>query len=552
MLKRQSSTHITNPSLEELEKILFESDAIMRPDIFDQLSEYIQKGGNIEKISRILMQHYRGIPNMINIISNILKDVVHVDSDEIIKQQVRNSMLELFKIDKMDDLLLSKKKIPKEFKIMFQNPFWIDTILTLSQKSDYSQSLFIAYCVNKICKSHPEKITSLPPFYISYSSYLNVLQHILSQIKERHDPSLVEILIKIVSTDDLTLTHAALAFHGLSQEALGKLRDKLKESKKKDLFNKITFSMDPSCDMQLSDLIIGQANLRISDLQRISKLDNISFQMKTLLIQKISEVLKDNNNTDKTLTAAIDCLIKVTEQNINDDDHEFIFRAFENVHQSSYLIEDMSEILYAVKFPYFNDILKEIAINQLSSHFEKVNDTGLSPQSQIICEYAYQYRTKISGLAVSLMKAFKKNESNESLFKEFFYIFTYIVKLGYSKDILKQYSEMIYSEIKQRNSKLIRADLHREFIKSLINLKFPNKTQSPSVCHFIEAMTILFDNPNILNLILPESSVNMLSMYKRYISQLRDFLDRIPHPIDISDEAMEILNAVRDRLSSLS
>ena len=98
MIQRQSSKQI------EQEKILFESDAIMRPDIFEQLSKYIQQGGQIETISKVLMERYRGIPNMIYIVTQVLKDVApqlpdsqNLDPEEIIKQQVRNAMLKIFK-----------------------------------------------------------------------------------------------------------------------------------------------------------------------------------------------------------------------------------------------------------------------------------------------------------------------------------------------------------------------------------------------------------------------------------------------------------------------
>lgn len=527
---------------------LFELDAIMRPDISNQLSIYVKKGGNVEMITRVLMEHYRGVPNMINVIAGILKDVLHVNPQEIIKHQVQNSAISIFKKYKMDNLLLTQEKVPKEFKIMFQDPFWVDTIISLSQNSDYSQSFFIAYCMNKICKSHPEKIKSLPPLYISYKSFQNVMQYILSKMKTEPSNELFNTLIKIISTDDLTLIHSALIFHDLPQEAQIKITNKLSEDSR-NIFKKINLNMDPACDMQLTNIITRPNKLRVSDLQFISGLEEITPHMKSMIIKKITDVLTDRNSNEQLNNAAIDCLLKITGQKVSEDDRYFIGKCFENIYKSIFQqTENLSTILYSVKFPYLNDIIKEIIIRQIGPSMEEPDKIGQSPQSLILREIAYRFKEKIPGIVNSLIKAFEINNSGnnfEYLSNEIFDIFIFLVRLGYSKIVLKKYSDMMNNDMKSPH-------LHRTFFMKIIKLPIPNNYHLPAVCNFIEGVTYLFNNPNILNKVVPESSANMLSTIKNNLPDLKRFVNRIPDDINISQDAKEAIYFVRSKIDFLN
>lgn len=530
---------------------LFESDAIMRPDIVDQLSVYIKNGGNTELITQVLMQHYRGIPNMINIISKILKDVAHIDSQEIIKQQIKDTTISIFKMYKMDNLLLTREKIPKEFKIMFKDDFWVDTIITLSENKDYSKSMFIAYCMNKICKYHPEKIKSLPPFYISYNSFQNVMQCILKKMKDHPDPALVDSLIKIISTDDLTLTHSALIFHDLPSEGLIKIAEKLNDSKR-NLFDKIKFANGSEEDNELSKIITKNANLRISELNSISELEDISPHMITLIVQKISKDLRESGSSEASRKAEINCLLKITGQTLNDTERDYIYHTFDCIYESTTKLKrNLGEVLQAVRFPFINDIIKDIVIDQINPNMSPPSKYEQSPQSNIICEIAYHFRDKIPGMVDSLVNAIKSNNSRgnvEFLYNEIFSIFKYFIRLGYSKEVLRRYSKMMTSDMKSPH-------VHRKFVLDLFQLKFPNDFHIPAVCRFVEAMTYLFDNKCILDKIIPESSTDFLknrTIFKDILTELKKFLDKIPDDINISENAMQSISSVRFKLDSLN
>lgn len=535
-LKRMISSTTLNP-------VLFEEDAIMRPDILDQLSIFCENNGSIDKIAPTLLKNFRGYPNLIAVITDILKQSGYSSSQTIINNCVQATMKQLFRISEMDNLLLTSQKIPKEFRNMFETPFWVDTFLHLSEKNP--NSLFLGYCMNKICKKYPNLVTFLPPYTISYQSYITVLRYLLQQMKINHSQQFYDTFIKIISTDDRTLAHAAIAFHDLSNEALSKITDKLesRSHEKRDIFNKVSLALDSSCDDKITQIITSQQTLTIQQMKDLSEAKNLAPRIQLLFIKKLSELLKSGVKRPEMIETAVNCFLKLTNTEISEEKRSFICKVFTNIDRLSTFSQDkanLSQLLNCLDVPCFVDIFIDITISTITEMSSKLLP-GKSPQSLIFQEIGFHHPNRAHEIIDALINEIKPNSSSDFL-REVFATLYYFVRLGYSMYILTKYSKLINTPIKNSISE------HRSFVRRLFTLDYPKNPESASVKQFIEAMGIILANNDIMNLIIPKQGT-LGRIEKEWMSDLKHFLDSIPPDIDLHPKAANSIELIRNRVS---
>ncbi|OHT07837.1 hypothetical protein TRFO_23780 [Tritrichomonas foetus] len=517
---------------QDLEKIFNTPDAIMRPDIIDLLADYSKNNGKVENVAPVLLSHYHGYPNMIDIVATILKSINH-DPQKIIEQHANKTMIDFFRLDYMDKLILTQKKVPKWVHIMFQSPFWNNTIFELAKK--HPESIFIAYCMNKICVNYPDTIKSLPSYYISYKSFSSVIQSILKRMRNSGDPELLKTFVKIISTDDLTLFHGALLCRDLPNKALMEITNLLTQSEKA-IFDKTLLALD-ECNGDLSNILTSQKQLTINDLNILSAQEHVSQHLQSLIVQKIETVLKNSSSQD-VITAAVNCMLKLTHTEVSEEQKSFICACFSFIKTSIRYEDKLAIVLAAVKTECFVNTIFDITLTLFDT-----NTRQSSPQAKIIDEIAFKYPKKVISMIPKVLDVLKKNESHEILVCEVFEIFKYFIKLGFAIPVLKEYSEFIQSKIKHCVSS------HRSFIKDVISI--PKNIKNPSqksLTKFIEATTFVFNNQYIAELVVPTSTTNLSKTDRECLYILKTFFNLIPTDISLPPDAESSLEDMRSRI----
>lgn len=536
-------------SLSHLEEIINSRDAVMRPDIKDVLLEYEAKGGDVQQIISKMLNNFQGIPIFIDVAAQVLS-ILEMDPREEVERQIKKTVLGLFvnnpnskqDISEIDKYFFQRETPPKLMEIIFKNRMWISAIVEITQnlkKEKKDIPLFFSYCINKICMKFPECVKVLPRCYIEYSAYAKVLQSILERMKT--DKTLKHNLIDIFCTDDLTIGHAAVLCNSLNDPSI--IFEIAEASKAIDmnLFNLFMLKMDNYDDNTISSLIRSKEY----DLQMIKSLqENLkpSCYSKQLINNKIKTKLFGQNDKEY-LDAAINLLISMSNDNVDENEKEFIINTINNFIKSNWDSQMLSNACYAIKKEFFADILLDKVLEQIDKkpkHIKYKNQQSnssvfpfdqseLCVQTLILCEIAFNYPKKCTYIINNISNVFNKT-SDDVIGNQCHIVLIYLIMIGFVVDVLNSLKSSEVSHIKYRR----------------LILDFLFSTKPPYSDEFIEALAnYLNDEKIIQTLLIPK---NVLA---NNIPRMKQFLTFIESAdIDIDKPYYDFYTDISERLQS--
>ncbi|KAH0787549.1 hypothetical protein GPJ56_008543 [Histomonas meleagridis] len=517
--------------LDRIAKILRSDDAIMRTDIKELLTEYQAKGGDLQEILPVLLDKFQGIPIYIDKVAQLLQ-FSDINPSLEIERHVKQSVLQLLVESKqslidMDKYFFRNEALPKSLEIIFTNEMWISTIIEITQnlqKNGKEIPLFISYCINRICKIHPEKITALPSCFIEYQAYSAVLRSLLSRLPT--NPSLKEIFIDIVCTDDLTFGHVAILCHFLKDPSIVFEITNRCESRKRDpkLLKTFMLRMDHCDDNAIVVLAGGQdfTSKNVLSLQQDNS--ETSEYFKRLVFAKIKDKILSPQS--RTLIPSIVDLMTSLSPGIEFDENtkEYICNAFLDMKKRPWDSQMLSNACYALQSEFCADIYLDEVLRQISraeSHTQFINQTNsdlfpfdqhkLTMQTLIICEIAYNYPNKCNQIVTSIMGTF--NKTNENIVGEqCCIIIKYVIMLGYVVEVLLHFSEI--GAMKTANQPAFR----RIIFDFIFNMEPPYSNE------FLSALAQCLQDERIITLVVPKEARTVLKVHR---DSMKLFMDLI-------------------------
>jgi hypothetical protein len=101
----------------------------------------------------------------------------------------------------MDKILLNPKDPPRWVDIMLRSPdIWTATVISLLRVNP--ESIFLAYCVNRLAQVRPDSVKKLPLCLVTYRTYSSIVHNGLGCL--RPEKSAIDDLIGVMTIDDLT------------------------------------------------------------------------------------------------------------------------------------------------------------------------------------------------------------------------------------------------------------------------------------------------------------------------------------------------------------
>jgi hypothetical protein len=406
----------------------------MRPDIKDLIARYCALGGDLRSIPQELISHYRGYPVLIDIFARELGKF-HVDPTAQIQRQIYDSLKGIFQIDEMDRMLAEHSAPPHWLTLMLHNPQWIPAILELSRT--YPKSFFIGYCLNRIAMDTPDAITRLPPGLITYRAYACVLKVRLERMELNKE--LLNDLIGVIVTDDLTMAHAAFVCHQMDDPDLAiRVDDQLQgQPIFRSLFIRIMLRLD-NCDDDMIELLTTKKALTADAIAAVEgKCDGSPF-LRYLIGKKIKDALFQSNLQDDVLAAAIRCLSSLGRRaRLRADDLDYITEAVRLLQKPQRLSEGqkLAIVLRALDVPFF----VEVALPYLLALMKRDDPTeftklGRSVESAMLCQVAFSHESLWKTIADSLFQDLPQRSG--PMVPHVYDVLTLLASIGYAVEII--------------------------------------------------------------------------------------------------------------------
>ncbi|KAH3745750.1 TH1 family protein [Pelomyxa schiedti] len=171
-------------------------DAALESDVGLTMKNFVKAGGTPQEIITMLVDHYRGYSQMVNLLCDW---GVHCGalSPEAIQKLVGEQLMQLvlshFDRAIADSILMENDAVPEWLVKMIQNPQWRNLIYKLSEKHESCVLLNLA--IQLISDSgHTEEISTIPSAVQNFRIFNQVLKNLLSQIITADELKLQQLL----------------------------------------------------------------------------------------------------------------------------------------------------------------------------------------------------------------------------------------------------------------------------------------------------------------------------------------------------------------------
>ncbi len=372
-------------------------DVIMRPDIEDQISRYIAVGGgDLVLLISSLSNGYRGTLHKIDILGQALEPLgisFKASFEEFLKKKI------IFNFSpKNFDQILTSGILPDWLKECLKSPYWCSVLSDLSVQ--YPRSRFLSYCMNTICQTHPEIITSIPPSALNYPSFISLLRSRFQILgKGTYSISDLEPIFKIIDTNDLTIGTFALSLTLDNDTTII------------HAFSKYLSDKNPPGLKTFQSVILSRFNIHGEAISFIVNEKPISFESIPFLLQ----VGSISNYTQELVTQLFACQLFSIGTPIELVEKMIPFLTQDVIIQPSIFIEavkivrdwtihrkgNLPYVLTSIKVRAFTLKLLPILRGKMISYNYTVDFTP-SPESQIIQSIAW-YHPDMKGKLVNIL-----------------------------------------------------------------------------------------------------------------------------------------------------
>jgi len=486
------------------EKVFKQEDAILRPDIEEQIRSSLESGSSkIEDIILDLANGYVGYSHLVDKIGSILSKYGY-RGKEIVYSQARDVFIKFFeqpdKVKRLNQILIDNPEPPEWVEYITREEIWINSILKLSQNN--SRSLFLMYCISKICSSRPDLIKSLPTGCLSYQDYSNLFTYIISSMNgdvNRIPSTQFNWFLSIITSDDISLLHASLFCFQLGNlEFTDRVYSGLLNSSKSDAsrFASVYLRLEGGNDQSI---LATTGRYPLSPKERVKKFLECSRKsiFQSLLIDKELHRILSSSPDESEKKAVIEYYFRMANIPIQSDD---------DFNQGKILFDSVIKWSFRLESSKVRDLCKRV-VKSISHRFfavtlikcmkENVSKSGIiiissdgarfSPECEFIEEIMFKWkdlRQTVVNLVIWLFNHFtvqtdRPEDAELLLYELSFLILTY----GYPIEILGALAN--HSPRNPNNLRIfirkildiIKPPFSDEYCLSLLNLIVSEKTE---------------------------------------------------------------------------
>ena len=320
------------PHLEALLETLRQPDAILHPDIKSILTEYVKEGGDLAEALNALFSGYCGVPHMIDIVGCILQEL-GINCRDKIYGEIHDRLVDELRrqgLEKLDEFM-NQPEPPSWIKALLESDVWVDFLVTLPDELKLHRSPFLWFCLNRIAKEKPRKIRNLPAGCIQYNAYLPVLTSLIEDLKDRKRS--VNDFIKLISTDALTLSHAAFVCYTMDDKrkikAFLEIDKLIADDSKRALFRSMILALD-GCDTAMRKVLVNNDPMTPALMEQLIGKAKTSPFVKHLVTTKIKTDLfneERREGSDAVLRSSIRFLANLKDEKLEGDDEKLLVEA---------------------------------------------------------------------------------------------------------------------------------------------------------------------------------------------------------------------------------
>jgi hypothetical protein len=522
-------------SAESLEAVFRSHDAIMRPDIKELLFRYKSLGGDLYKAATNLIVGYKGSPNLIDVLLPILISLSENPEAEIVRQ-IRATWRSLFHADDdMDKILLKHKEPPRWVHIMLRSPdIWTETVISLAR--EHPGSLFLAYCVNRLAQVRPDSVKKLPSCLVTYRAYSSVVQNCLGRL--RSEKSVIDDLIGVITTDDLTITHTAFVCHQMADPELTRMITERMSGKPYSLlFEQVMLRLD-GCEASIMKVLTGEQPLTAEMIDEFERKSDGSSFLRYLIVHRIKRGLFVSQTHEDIVERAVKCLALISRERLREDDVQFMIEAVKVLNRPIRLREkgQLSKVMRALQVRFFVDACLPKLLRLIESEsLSPLEGEGTSPEAWMLCEVSYHHQGLCGKIADKIFEYLPKCSKPS----EHYAVLRYLATIGWAVCILDKLKEML--DVTGRED--IQKTERRQFCCFLLENAGP-----PYTAAFVDAMAKCLNHQAIRPLLIPPGRFGVLDVHKRAMRLIKIFVDNVekePRTDELSEGTRALLRSLK-------
>ena len=413
------------PHLEALLDTLKQPDAILHPEIKSVLAEYVRDGGDLAAGLDALFSGYCGVPHMIDIVGSILQELGIDCRDKIYGEIHARLVDELGRqgLEKLDEFMMQPEP-PSWIKSMLESEMWVDFLVTLPDELKCHRSPFLWFCLNRIAKEKPRKIRHLPAGCLQYNAYLPVLTSLIEDLKDRKRK--VEDFIKLISTDALTLSHAAFVCYTMDNnrkvKAFLEIDKLITDDSKRSLFRSMILALD-GCDTAMRKVLVNNDAMTPALMEQLISKAKTSPFVKHLITTKIKRDLFNEERmegNEEVLRSSIRFLANLQDEELEGDDEKFLVEAVEKAKNLKSTPKERTAaiVMRALKKRCFVDAW-------FPRGLEALKDPNLEQKwlvMQMLYETAYYHRHLASAIAERALELLPEAQKPNTLLDLLWYV----------------------------------------------------------------------------------------------------------------------------------
>ncbi|KAF9332841.1 Negative elongation factor C/D [Podila minutissima] len=171
-------------------------DAILEPDIMQQLTDYMKDGGQPLLLVNALSSSYVGMPDMCNLMAGWATEF-DIDPVEVMQEALKEQLMGKFDPEGVDKAFMSGSERPEWLSPMIQHPFWRSVIYELSEQ--HKKCNLLNYAIQRISDAgYQGEIASVATASTFLKVFSGVLLDSLDKLREEDDVGLLDRLPDLV------------------------------------------------------------------------------------------------------------------------------------------------------------------------------------------------------------------------------------------------------------------------------------------------------------------------------------------------------------------
>ncbi|KAF9426496.1 Negative elongation factor C/D [Podila epigama] len=173
-----------------------EPDAILEPNIVENLAGYMKEGGQPILLVNTLSSSYVGMPEMCNLMAGWATEF-DIDPVEVMQEALKEQLMERFDPKSVDQKFMSGSGQPEFLAPMIQNPFWRSVIYELSEQ--HKKCKLLNFAIQRISDAgYQGEIASVATASTFLRVFSGVLLDSLDKLREEDDVGLLNRLPDLV------------------------------------------------------------------------------------------------------------------------------------------------------------------------------------------------------------------------------------------------------------------------------------------------------------------------------------------------------------------